>query len=177
MNSDNNRFIELLTSLGLSKTEAVTYSTLVHLGSISIRKIAAETGINRGTTYEALKTLVAAGLVSVKQNGKREQYSAESPERIYDIIRDKRKDLADISTAAKDIVPDVLARQAGQSGGPLVRYYEGDTGVATILKDVLQTCRQLAKTQYYAYSSSSLRHYLYRKYPQYTERRVAEGIK
>lgn len=177
MNHDNNEIIELLVRLEIPRNEAITYAALLDLDSISIRKIAAETGINRGTTYEALKKLVELGLVSVKRQGKREQYTAESPEKIYEIIRDRRRDLADAQSVAKELVPDLLARQAGQLGRPLVRYYEGDQGITTILKDVLQTCRTLNKPQYYAYSSSVVRGYLYRKYPQFTERRIAEGIK
>lgn len=177
MEPDKKRILELLKSLQVPQNEAVTYVALLNLESISIRKIAAETGINRGTTYDALKRLVELGLVSVRRTGKREQYAAESPEKIYDIIRDRRRDLADITAEAKRIVPDMLALQAGQQGRPKVQYYEGTTGISTILKDVLVTCRQLDKPQYYAYSSSQVRQYLYEKYPQFTERRVAEGIK
>ena len=176
MNDDNEAIITLLTELAVPENEAVTYAALLRLESTSIRKIAAETGINRGTTYDALKKLTTLSLVSVRQNGKREQYTAESPEKIYDLIRDKRRDLVDVSETAKKVVPNLLAQRAGQQGHPLVRYYEGETGVTTILKDVLQTCRMLNKPEYYAYSSSLVRSYLYRKFPQFTERRVAEGI-
>lgn len=177
MATDTSGIIGILHDLGVPHTEAVTYAALLDMESTSIRKIAAETGINRGTTYEALKNLVTHGLVSVKQNGQREQYTAEPPDVVYDIIREKRRDLADVSDAAKSVIPDLLARKAGEQGKPLVRYYEGDNGVTTILKDVLQTCRTLDKPQYYAYSSQKVRQYLYRKYPQFTDRRIAEGIK
>jgi sugar-specific transcriptional regulator TrmB len=177
MATTNEDVINLLLSIDVPRNEAITYAALHDMESTSIRSVAAYTGINRGTTYEALKNLVAFGLVSVKQHGQREQYTAESPEKIFDIIRDKRRDLADASHSAQAIVPDLLARKAGEQDRPLVRYYEGDSGVTTILKDVLQTCRDLPKRQYYAYSSQNVRQYLYRKYPQFTERRVAEEIK
>lgn len=177
MHDDNSDLIGLLQSIAVPRNEAITYDALLRLESVSIRKVAAATGINRGTTYDALKNLVGIGLVSVKSdNGKRERYTAESPERIYDIIRDKRRDLLEASNAAKDIVPELLAANAGPAGKPLVRYYEGDEGIATILKDVLQTCRDLAKREYYAYSSDLIRQYLYREYPQFTDRRIAEEI-
>lgn len=176
MKHDNQEMIKLLGDLGIARNEAATYLALLQLDSISIRKIAAVTGINRGTTYEILKRLVTLGLVSVRQQGKREQYTAESPEKIYDLIRERRRDLLEASTTAKNIIPDLLARTARSQGRPLVRYYEDDEGVATILKDVLQTCRMMNEPAYYAYSSSPIRKFLYRKYPQFTERRIAEGI-
>ncbi|HEX8226850.1 MAG TPA: helix-turn-helix domain-containing protein [Candidatus Saccharimonadales bacterium] len=176
MNNDKDAMVALLTELDIPENDANTYAALLRLDSTSIRKIAVETGINRGTTYESLKKLTECGLVSVRQNGKREQYTAESPEKVYDMIRDKRRDLLDIAETAKKVIPDVLARKASLQGRPLVRYYEGEAGVTTILKDVLQTCRTLKKPEYIAYSSSQVRRFLYRKFPQFTERRVAEGI-
>jgi sugar-specific transcriptional regulator TrmB len=169
--------VDLLVDIDVPRNEAMTYAALLELDSTSIRSVAAHTGINRGTTYEALKNLVNIGLVSVKQQGQREQYTAESPDKIFDIIRDKRRDLADASEAAKSIVPDLLARKAGEQGRPLVRYYEGDAGIVTILKDVLQTCRDMKRPEYYVYSSQKVRQYLYRRYPQFTDRRIAEDIK
>lgn len=168
---------ELLAGLGLSHNEATTYGALLTIETVSIRKVAAQTGINRGTTYEALKHLVTLGLVSVKQRGQREYYTAESPEKIYDLIRDKRRDLLEANEIAKAIVPNLLAKNSRPDGRPMVRYYEGDDGVVAILKDVLRTCRTLEKPSYYTYSSRRIRKFLYRKFPQFTERRIAEGIK
>jgi len=176
MNGDKENVVDLLIGLGVSRTEALTYEALLNIESVSIRKIAAYTGINRGTTYDALKHLISLGLVSVKQGGSREGYTAESPERIYEIIREKRRDLLDATNLAKRVVPELLARNSSSAGQPLVRYYEDDEGVVTILKDVLQTCRMLSEPQYFAYSSSPVRQYLYRKFPQFTKRRIDEGI-
>jgi sugar-specific transcriptional regulator TrmB len=176
MNNDNSSVVNLLLGLGISRTEAVTYEALLNIESVSIRKISAHTGINRGTTYDALKKLISLGLVSVKQGGSREGYTAESPERIYEIIREKRRDLLDATTLAKKVVPQLMADKKRPAGQPLVRYYQDDDGVVTILKDVLQTCRTLDEPEYYAYSSSPVRAYLYRKFPQFTMKRIAEGI-
>jgi len=176
MDRDKAKVIEVLQQLGVSANEAETYVALLQIESVSIRKIAAFTGINRGTTYEALKSLMSIGLVSVKRSGKREQYMAESPEQIYTLIRDKRRDLLDASEAAKNIVPNLLAHKAQSAGRPLVRYYEGDEGIAVILKDVLSTCAIAEPQLYYAYSSSPVRQFLYRNFPQFTERRIASDI-
>ncbi|HEU4914402.1 MAG TPA: helix-turn-helix domain-containing protein [Candidatus Saccharimonadales bacterium] len=176
MANDMNNIVTLLGSLGIPEAEAKTYAGLLEVDQVSIRRLAAHTGINRGTTYDALKRLVAFGLVSVKRRGSREQYTAESPERIYELIRDKRRDLLDATNSAKRILPALLARKSTTSGRPLVRYYEDDEGIVTILKDVLQTCRMMDDPKYYAYSSKRIRQYLYRKFPQFTKRRIAEGI-
>ena len=176
MNIDNNPVNAILAGLGLSDVEVATYQALLDNDLISIRRIAAATGINRGTTYEALKRLTALGLVSTRRHGNREHYVAESPDRILELIRDRRRDLLDIAAIAKEVVPSLAARKAQNEGQPLVRYYQDDDGIVTILKDILQTCRNLPKREYCAYSSSSIRSYLYRKFPQFTKQRIAEAI-
>jgi sugar-specific transcriptional regulator TrmB len=176
MNSDRLTVQKLLLELGFSRTEAETYWALLNLETVSIRKVAEQSGINRGTTYEALKRLVTANLAHARRAGQREYYSAESPEKIYDLIRDKRKELWRTQQEAQVLIPELLAKKARPQGRPIVRYYEDDEGVVAILTDVLQTCGQLDVPEYSAYSSRPLRQYLYRKFPQFTERRVKEGI-
>ena len=176
MNNDRLTVQKLLLELGFSSTEAETYWALLNLETVSIRKVAEQSGINRGTTYEAIKQLVVAGLVHTRKTGQREYYSAESPEKIYDLIRDKRKELWQTQQEAQVLIPELLAKKARPQGRPLVKYYEDDEGVVAILKDVLQTCSQLDVPEYYAYSSRPLRKLLYRKFPHFTERRVQEGI-
>lgn len=167
---------DLLRQLDFTAAEAETYWALLNLENVSIRKVANYSDINRGTTYDALKTLQRNGLVTSRRSGEREYYSAESPEKLYDLIRERRKDLWQVQQQARALVPQLLARKAQPTGRPLVKYYEDDEGVVTILRDVLQTCGQLAVPEYCAYSSRPLRQYLYRKFPQFTERRITEGI-
>ncbi len=176
MKSDKNDAHRMLLQLGLDASEAAIYLALLELEAVSIRKVAQATGINRGTTYDIIKRLVGEGLVTVRTSGKREYYSAETPEKIYDIIRDKRKELLETQKLAADVVPKLLVRSARPQGSPMVKYYEDDEGIVTILRDVLQTCSKLTTPQYYVYSSRPLRQYLYRKFPQFTERRITEGI-
>ena len=177
MDNDKLTIQKLLQEMGFTAVESETYWALLNLETVSIRKVADFTGINRGTTYEALKNLSAAGLVATRKSGEREYYSAESPEKVYDLIRDKRKELWQTQQQAQRLIPELLAKKARPQGRPLVRYYEDDEGIVTILRDVLQTCGQLEATEYYAYSSRPLRQYLYRKFPQFTDRRIKEGIK
>lgn len=176
MANDNHSLVQLLHRLGLSQQEAIMYQALLELESVSIRKAAERSGINRGTAYETIKRLVTRGLVSARQSGQREYYTAEPPDYIFTLIQEQRKELWRSQQAAKEIVPRLLAQSSRPQGRPLVRYYEDDDGIVTVLKDVLQTCAKLPHSIYFAYSSRPLRQYLYRQFPQYTQRRVNEGI-
>ena len=46
-----------LAMLGLSAKETAVYTALLSLGPASVRKVGETAGINRGTTYDALRIL------------------------------------------------------------------------------------------------------------------------
>lgn len=165
-----------LRELGLKDPEISTYLALLKNGPTSIRGLAANTSINRGTTYESLKRLAETGLVAYVRKGERHKYRAESPERIFELIADRRRTLAQVETEAKSFVPRLMALGEHRLGEPTVRFYEDDEGIVVILRDVLNTAAGLHPKQYYAYSSRALRKYLYRRFPNFTRRRIAEGI-
>jgi len=168
--------LQILESLGVRPDDTILYVTLLEHGSASIRQVAELSGINRGSAYEGLKRLVSLGLVSFSQKGERKSYVAESPEAINSLITERKRELANVSEAAKDLVPRLQALGGRQAGEPVVRFYEDDEGVVAILRDVLATMRQEGNKEYYVYSSRPLRRYFYRRFPNFTNQRVKEGI-
>lgn len=174
--SDIKDLNKLLEQLGLQTDEATVYSSMLELPQASIRKISDASNINRGAVYESLKNLVSLGLVRHHQKGQRVAYAAEDPSKIFELIKDKRKNLLNAQAAAEKIVPLLKSKRSQDDGAPLVRYYEDDEGIVAILKDVLRTTALLDTPEYFVYSSLPLRQYLYRKFPSFTDRRIAEGI-
>jgi HTH-type transcriptional regulator, sugar sensing transcriptional regulator len=166
----------LLKSLGLSDAEVAVYLSLLKSGPVSIRQVADDTNINRGTTYEALKSLVSWGLVGFNQKGERRKFIAEHPRKIYELIADKKRELGQLEESARSIVPSLLAHSERQVGEPVVRFYEDDEGIVAILRDVLTTTAKLDTKEYRVYSSKPLRQYIYRSFPNFTRRRIKEGI-
>jgi sugar-specific transcriptional regulator TrmB len=166
-----------LSELGLKDTEIRVYTALLESGPTSIRGVAAAAKVNRGTTYEALKHLAETGLVAYTRQGERNKYRAESPERIFDLIDEKRRSLSNLEAEAHTLVPSLLALGQHRLGEPAVRFYEDDEGIVVILRDVLHTVAQNRRhKEYYAYSSRALRKYLYRRFPNFTRRRISEDV-
>ncbi len=160
----------------ISQEDQRIYTALLEHGPSSIRQLADITHINRGKTYEILKKLVSLGLVSFKRTGQQRRFVAESPERLHDLITEKKQELNHLEESAQTLIPSLLALGKRRDGEPIVRFYEDDEGVVAILRDVLNTVGKLETKEYYAYSSKPLRHYLYRRFPNFTRRRIKEGI-
>jgi hypothetical protein len=63
----------------------------------------------------------------------------------------------------------------GKEEVPFATYYEYHEGLAAILRDVIATCSSL-RVDYRAISTKQVRSYLYQNFPNFTQRRIAEGI-
>lgn len=167
---------ETLEALDLSHTQTDIYLALLKLGPASIRDIALESGVNRGTTYEQLKVLHGKSVVSYVPRGKRRLFCAEPPECLLKLLDSKTARLSEASELLKqEIVPD-LHQIRGDSNDTQVRHYEGDDGIEFVLRDILTTMATTTDPVYRVYSSKRIRKYLYRPFPTFTRQRVKQGI-
>jgi hypothetical protein len=57
----------------------------------------------------------------------------------------------------------------------VVKYYEGNNGIKTILQDVIESCLKNDK-KYYVYSAAEIKKYLYDAYKNFTNDRIKAGI-
>ncbi|MGI0115707.1 TrmB family transcriptional regulator [Zooshikella sp. RANM57] len=168
---------QVLAQLDFEDREVDIYCALLTLGTASIRDIAEQSGINRGTTHEILKNLLKRGVVSFYPKGKRRHFCAEPPDKLLELANDKQENLrAATRQLVNDVIPD-LNRLRSDTGSPQVKYYEGDEGIERVLKDILNTAEKSESGSYDVYSSKAIRKYLYRPFPNYTLQRVKRNIR
>ncbi len=169
--------LQALKQLGMNDREISLYLALFQLGPSSIRDIASHTGINRGTTYESLKQMAARGLISYAPKGKRRVFRAEDPDKLLFLAEEKKSALENtIDSLKTDIIPGLHHLKPDFSAGN-VRFYEGDDGIELVLKDILATVGQQPDKKYCVFSTKSIRHHLYRPFPNYTLQRVRRKIR
>lgn len=166
----------MLKHLGLDRREFKTYQALLQLGPNSIRLVARQTGINRGTTHEILKNLVDKGLISYQLKGKRRHYLAENPDKLLQLAQEKQQTFSQLTKLLQnEIIPNLNSQKRIQKK-PTARYYEGEEGIEKVLKDLLQTMQKQKDKSYFAYSAQPIRKYLYRLFPSFTKQRIKKGI-
>lgn len=169
--------LAILEQLGLSQREVTIYLTLLKLGTASIRDIATKADINRGTTYETLKALAGKGIVSYFPKGRRRVFCAEPPELLLELAREKRQALdLGIEEMKSTLIPQLNHLKPDFNPGN-VRFYEGDSGIELVLKDILNTVAQQKNKTYNVFSSKLIRQHLYRPFPNYTQQRIRKNIK
>ena len=167
---------ESLGTLGLSAREVIVYQALLKLGPASIRDVASEAGVNRGTTYETLKILAGKGVVNYFPRGKRRVFQAEDPERLLSLGEKRQQALAQaMDRLRREVIPALKQSQTEFSPGN-VRFYEGDDGVELVLRDILDGAALSPTRSYSVISAKTLRKHLYRPFPNFTRQREARGI-
>lgn len=165
-----------LQQLGFSEKEISVYLASLRLGPSSVRKIADEAMVNRGTTYDILKSLVNKGLVSYYHQSKHQYFIAEDPQKLTDLIDEKYHEVLEARGRIHAIIPQLKSIYNNAQEKPVVKFYEGHAGAKTILQDVIESFQNSEQKEYYVYSSPEVRELIYRLYPNFSKDRVKAGI-
>ena len=148
---------------------------LLRLGPSSVRVLAEKCGLNRGTTYDALKWLQDVNVVGYYKKESKQHFVAENPEKLHDMVRLQESELRQVDIQLDKFIPELSALHSRGGERPVARYYEKG-GIREILEDVLVTCEQDAEAEYRIYSAAGIREYLYDGFPTFSDARIAKGI-
>lgn len=172
--------VEKLLQFGLDEKEISVYLALISLGPSPVVAIAPRAGVNRGTTYDILKSLIRHELVSYyhkyNRDVKKQYFVAEPPEKIVSAIDKKMHDLSDLKESVKKSLPELESLYEKSGAKPVVKYYEGVSGLRVILQDVVGTMSEQGQKTYYVYSSADIREHLYKAYPNFNRDRIKHKI-
>ncbi len=167
--------INFLKKLGFSDKEAKVYLALLHLGPSPVRKLAQQSELNRGTTYDALKWLQEQGVVSFYDKESKQYFVAENPDKLQELVRNQEMELKDVKRQLEGVVPELQALYNKGGQRPVARYFE-KSEIKKVLEDVLSTCELNDEKMYRVYSVEDLREYLYKDFPTFSDVRIGKGI-
>lgn len=160
-----------LEILGFSANEASIYIALLKLGKGTVSEISRKASLNRTTGYDILDRLVSKNLVSISGKEPKQEYVAESPDRVEKLISDnldkRKKELDQI----REVIPE-LKSMHNVAGRPQIRFYEGSEGLKQVYEDTLDSHEPIR-----AFASVDDVHTALPGYfPDYYKRRTKKGI-
>lgn len=167
----------ILKNFGLSEKEIAVYLALIELGSSSVRTIADKAKVNRGTTYDILKSLINMGIVSYYNKKSKQYFIAERPETLLAVIDKKQEELTEVKSNIEESLPLFKTLFERQGGKPAVKLYEGSIGIRHILEDVLKSMDDIKDKTYYIYSSATVRKNVYLAMKDFSRKRIQRKIK
>ncbi|MEJ0053786.1 MAG: helix-turn-helix domain-containing protein [bacterium] len=162
---------ETLLSLGLSRREVGVYIALLELGHGTVTQISRKAGINRTTGYDILDALAHKNLARLSGKEPKEEYVAESPEKLVTLLDEKLAETQKQLILAKEFLPQLKAMHTVQDR-PQVRFYEGVEGLKEVYEDTLTSPEPIR-----AYACIDDMHKALPNYfPEYYKRRARKGI-
>jgi len=128
---------ELLTEIGMTKSEIAVYFALLDLGSSTTGPIVKKSGIASGKAYLVLDKLSLKGLVTHSIKGGVKYFQAKTPERIIDYLNEKKNSFEEKQKEIEKIIPKLKAKYDEEKYKPLTEVYEGVKGFRTFYEWVL----------------------------------------
>lgn len=164
-------FKDSLLSLGLANREANVYLALLGIGKGTVTEITRRAGINRTTGYDILASLVSKGFVNISGKEPKQEYAAETPEKILTYLEREKESAQKRLEIAQQFIPQ-LKTLHNVSSRPKVRFYEGTEGLREVYEDTLKSKEDLRSLAHVDEAENALEGY----FPKYYQRRAAKGI-
>ena len=152
------KYLDSLTTLGLTKDQAKIYEILLSAPLLPVRLISSKSGVSRELTYVVLGQLEQIGLVERSNQGKVILFRAEHPRMIKKILEEKQQTFLEAEKAYQDIIGTMISDFNVIHNKPFIRFYEGIEGLQKTYGHILRH----AKTVYvirslYDYDNPELR--------------------
>ncbi|MDP1695270.1 MAG: helix-turn-helix domain-containing protein [Candidatus Woesearchaeota archaeon] len=127
----------LLQDIGLTKGEITVYLTLLQIGETTTGKIIEAAQISSGKIYEILEKLIKKGLVSYIIKEKTKYFSAASPRRIVDYLREKEDRLKQQTEDLLIALPSLEELEQLKKKTYDIRLFQGFRGIQTVAMEAL----------------------------------------
>ncbi len=169
--NDKVEIYESLVKSGLSENEAKVFLVLLELGKGPVTQITRKAGLNRTTGYDILDNLVNKGLASISGKEPKQEYLAESPDKIVFLLEKEINEKNDQLKKIKNVLPSMKSIH-NVAGRPKVRFYEGTKGLRDVYEDTLTSREPIRAYATYDDMQKALPGY----FPEYFYRRAKKGI-
>lgn len=156
---------QFLEDIGLTKTEAKVYLSVLDLGSALAGTVSQKAGIHRRSVYDALERLIEKGLVSFISKNNRKWFEAVEPNRLLQIADEKMQNL-------KQIVPQLELKHGMSKEKEETVFFKGKQALKTVFDDQIAEKRTIYVTGASEEASEIIKYY----FTHYDKKRKANKI-
>ncbi|MDP2631588.1 MAG: helix-turn-helix domain-containing protein [Candidatus Uhrbacteria bacterium] len=161
--------VSSLVRIGLTRNEAKVYICLLKIIEGTAFQISKRSDIPRTTTYTALESLKAQGLVTSFRKNNVLYFTAENPKQILTILKHKQE-LMD------ELLPSLQALSVGTDIQPSVKMFTGTQGMKLAFEDILETLERTGQKTLYAAAYPGVMDALPKYYHAWVKRREELGV-
>ncbi|MDY6770510.1 MAG: helix-turn-helix domain-containing protein [Candidatus Nanohaloarchaea archaeon] len=163
---------DVLQQLDLTASATDLYLTLLREGEGTASAIANEAGINRRLAYDKFEALVDKGIVSYVDKENKRVYKPTDPQRLEELIEDRRQELKDLEQQVDEILPQLMRQYNSDESDREVKILEGKGGLKQLFNDELRQEEKIYLIGSPIEAEDLLEHFL----PSWSKRRAEKGI-
>ncbi len=164
---------EVLADMDLTESESTVYMTLLRNGADTASAVSKKAGVHRRLAYDVMESLTEKGLVSYVDEENRRVYEATNPERLQELIEEKRADLTELEERVDAVLPDLMAHFTAEQDERDVKVLQGKEGIKHLFNDELREGETIYLIGSPEESEDILQYFL----PTWTKKRQENGIK
>lgn len=171
------RITDILEDAGFTDGESKVYLALLSLGESKVGPIITKSQISRSKVYDILERLISKGVCSKFGKNGVKVFQPLPPDRLLNIIKDKRERLKQEEQNLKKILPELLSLQPEE--GVSIQVYEGFSGFKTVIDTTIKELKSKDTYEVMGISKTaeSMRHYARKIYEaQKTKKFKARSI-
>lgn len=137
-NSITARYQGVLNRAGLSEKEAFVYEALLKNGRLGVLELLREVPYKRGDLYNILYSLRDKGVVEQTIVDKKIKFQPMDPHRLKEYIVDQEQKFREADSLIDSIMPGLSEMFKMTTERPIVRVFEGVSGIKEIYEDTLK---------------------------------------
>ncbi|MDD9953501.1 MAG: hypothetical protein OXR66_04130 [Candidatus Woesearchaeota archaeon] len=119
---------QILSEIGLTKTEIKIYLTLLRIGESTTTNIVRESGIHASKVYEFLDRLQKKGLATYVIQANKKHFSAANPEFLQEFLKEKQRAIEHQKDEIQALIPELQSLHK-QGGTIPFKVYTGLRGI------------------------------------------------
>lgn len=132
-----NNIQQFLENQGFNQKDSAVYLDIYRHGQSFASSIAARTGIDRTTTYSAIKRLLKTGVIVQTRVNSVSAYTAVSPEIFLDKIDLEMDEMVARRKAAALFVSEIKKIRQHSYSKPKIRIFEGEDAIINLYEETL----------------------------------------
>lgn len=137
------KYIDILKKVGLTGKEAVVYESLLKTGETGVRALTRSTPYRRGDIYNILYSLRDKGIVQQTIKGKKINFRPNDPVLIENYLQSEQDRLREAKQLIGSITPALEEMFKLTTERPIVRVYEGESGIKELYRDTLKETKTI----------------------------------
>ena len=134
---------KILEKAGLTKNEAIVYTSLLKIGSATAGSVVKESGIHRSRVYESLEMLSQKGLVGFFIKDFKKHFQAAKPSVFLDFLEERKKMIDENKSEIEKILPDLKDMENMKKEEIEGAVFKGREGLKAIHSDMLKQGKEV----------------------------------